>query len=437
MHRVAPRVAIMCLLLVSIVVLPASGHALPLVFHDRALFTAALAGQTLITDDYETYALGPIALGDGRGDFRYGFDPSEVEPAIVSDGLGGQALGGAPFDVFVGGNAVTLSFQPPGAQLLAFGADFFHAPSGPEIPADTYRIEIADGVAAGQFVGNDPGLDLAGGSFFLGIIADAASVFTQVTLLSVQTDPEFLVPAYQVDNLIYTAAVPEPTAFPLLALGMVLLLPLTVRSMRKDISMAASSKVTIAVLLALGALGLSFPGIDVAWAQLGSTPVRVVNPPTAPALTRDVDNPATRPFSKLLCLTDIAGACGASTAQPNLPASFVVPSVTSTGQPVKQLVIEFVSGRCVGTGRSTFVEIVSRPGGSLANPDTGDNFSRNTFPLAVAQFLDAPGVNGVQAFAQAARIYLDPGDTVSMSFDVVTAGVRVCRAQLNGHFVAN
>ena len=148
-------------------------------------------------------------------------------------------------------------------------------------------------------------------------------------------------------------------------------------------------------------------------------------------------NPATRPFSKLLCLTDISGACSASSAQPNLPASFVVPSVTNTGQPVKQVVIEFVSGTCVGTGRSTFVEIVSRPGGSLANPDTGDNFSRNPFPLAVAQFLQAPGINGAQAFAQAARMYFNPGDTVSMSFDFVAAGALVCRAQLNGHFVAN
>src|SRR5688572_16814048 len=77
------------------------------------------------------------------------------------------------------------------------------------------------------------------------------------------------------------------------------------------------------------------------------------------------------------------------------------------------------------------------PTGTLANPDTGDNFSTNRFPLAVAQFLQAPGVNGAQVFAQTARIYLDPGDTVSMSFDFVAAGALLCRAQLNGHFVAN
>jgi hypothetical protein len=120
-----------------------------------------------------------------------------------------------------------------------------------------------------------------------------------------------------------------------------------------------------------------------------------------------------------------------------LPGSFVVPAVTDTGEPVKHLVTEFVSGICVGTGRSTFVQIASRPSGTLANPDTGDNFSTNRFPLSLAQFLPAPGVNGAQAFAHPARIYLDPGASVSMNYDVVAAGALVCRAQLHGHFAVN
>ena len=44
-----------------------------------------------------------------------------------------------------------------------------------------------------------------------------------MSLFSVQIDPNFLVPAYQVDNLIY-AAVPEPATLWLLALGAVMLL---------------------------------------------------------------------------------------------------------------------------------------------------------------------------------------------------------------------
>lgn len=176
---------------------------------------------------------------------------------------------------------------------------------------------------------------------------------------------------------------------------------------------------------------------DIAWADKPATPVVVVNSELDPALTRDVENPANRPFAKTLCLTDISGACGAGPTQPALPSEFTVPAVTNTGEPVQQLVIEFVSGTCVGLGRSTFVEIASRSSDGFDNPATGDNFTRNRFPLAVAQFLQPPGVNGAQAFAQSTKIYLAPDMIVRISFDVVAAGGIACRAQLNGHFVAN
>src|SRR2546423_15565383 len=81
------------------------------VYHDRTVFTAALSGLQKV-DDFESYALGPIALGDVRGDFRYTFDPSVTQPAVVPGGNGGQALGGSPFDVFVGGDSVTLTTGP-------------------------------------------------------------------------------------------------------------------------------------------------------------------------------------------------------------------------------------------------------------------------------------------------------------------------------------
>jgi hypothetical protein len=66
---------------------------------------------------------------------------------VVSCGFGGQALGGSPFEVFVGGDAVALS-AAPGVKLAAFGADFLYAPSFDTIPADTYRIAVVDGAAA-------------------------------------------------------------------------------------------------------------------------------------------------------------------------------------------------------------------------------------------------------------------------------------------------
>lgn len=190
----------------------------------------------------------------------------------------------------------------------------------------------------------------------------------------------------------------------------------------------------LCVIVAVAVLPALFLGDRVA-AAVGFTPVRVVNPVTSPALTRDVDRAAERPFSKLLCLTSISGACNASGDFPALPSTFVVPGTTASGETVKRLVIEFVSGTCIGTGRATFVQLSSRPAGAFDNSDTGDNFTSNRLPLAVAQFLQAAGVNGAQALAQSTRIYLDPGSTVSTSFDTTAAGGIVCRPQLNGFLV--
>lgn len=219
------RLRLLCALAVCALALPVPpADAGVSIYHDRATFNAALAATQAVvrTDDFESYALGPIALGSSRGDFRYDFDPLVLQPAIVPGGFGGQALGGDPFDVFVGDDSVSLTFQPPsppgGPFLYAFGADFLYAPSFDTIPADTYRIAIADGTAAGQFAGNLDSIDPAGGAFFLGLIADPGSAFKSVNLLSVQVDPAFLVPAYQVDDLIY-AAVPEPSTFTLLSIG--------------------------------------------------------------------------------------------------------------------------------------------------------------------------------------------------------------------------
>jgi hypothetical protein len=202
-----------------LLVRPAVGQAT--LFHDRATFEAALSAGAFTVDDFESYALGPISLGDRRGDFLYSFDPSITQPAIVSDGAGGQALGGSPFDVFVGGDSVTLTYSPltgPAIALLAIGLDVAYAPAFEDIPANVYRLGIEDGSAAGQFVGNLDGLDGAGGTFFLGLIADPSAAFTMFRFYSVQPDPNFLVPAYQGDNLTYQA-IPEPGGLAVFVVG--------------------------------------------------------------------------------------------------------------------------------------------------------------------------------------------------------------------------
>jgi hypothetical protein len=145
----------------------------------------------------------------------------------VTGGFGGQALGG-PFDVFVGGDVVTLTFT--GSTLRAFGADFYYAPAFEALPAGLYQIRVDDGSGTGTLVGNIDGLDSGGGSFFLGILADAGSQFGTVSLLSlVPSDASgepYLVPAYQVDNLVYEPAsvVAEPSSLSLVIIGSVTLL---------------------------------------------------------------------------------------------------------------------------------------------------------------------------------------------------------------------
>src|SRR5262249_26235713 len=166
--------------------------------------------------------LGDINTGDRRGRFLYSSDQNITKPAIVPGDNGGQALGGSPFDVFVGGDTVTLTVTG-GSTLRAFGADFLYAPSFDTIPENTYRLGIADGPVSGHFAGNLDTIDPNGGTFFLGIIVDPGFEFTRISLFSVPPDPNFVVPAHQIDNLIYAgnlvASVPEPGTLTFLALG--------------------------------------------------------------------------------------------------------------------------------------------------------------------------------------------------------------------------
>lgn len=187
------------------------GFASVIAYTDRAAYMAAVGGP-VITDDFESYTLGAIGNTSTLGDFKYSF-PATVEPMVVLGGYGGQGLGG-PFDVFVGGDSVSLSYLGS-ITLRAFGMDVLYAPSFDTIPANIYRVRIDDGTGAGAVVGN-PVLDSAGGMFFLGLVADPGFEFRQVDLLSfvpfdTNGDP-VLVPGYQFDNFAYAVShdVPEP-----------------------------------------------------------------------------------------------------------------------------------------------------------------------------------------------------------------------------------
>ena len=153
-------------------------------------------------DNFTSYPIGQISLGSHVGDFVYSFSPSSTLPMIAPDGNGNQVLGGAPYRVFVGGDQVVLTNANSGGPLTAFGIDFSYAPAASTIPANTYTITILNGPAAGFTVGNPP-LPSAGGRYFLGFVADPGIQFTAVRLSANQTDPNTIVPACQVNDVVY------------------------------------------------------------------------------------------------------------------------------------------------------------------------------------------------------------------------------------------
>ncbi|MDD2769301.1 MAG: hypothetical protein PHT19_11240 [Methylococcus sp.] len=139
------------------------------------------------------------------------------------------------------------------------------------------------------------------------------------------------------------------------------------------------------------------------------------------------------PFSKILCDSDVPGAlCDAT--QLALPNSFTVVSKIGKKK-VNQLVIDFVSGYCSGTGRANFMSITASPNGEVkTNPDSGDNFSSNMFYFPPNPYIASAGSNGVQVLSQPSKIYLTPGYTVALERDSAVAGVQRCIAELNGHY---
>jgi len=191
------------------------------IFTDQTLFNNAATadGITTSADNFSSYAQQNITFGQTLGSFNYTF-PSQTQPAIVPNGtFVGNALGGAPFDVFVGGDSVTLTFAGSG-KIRAFGMDISAAPSGTDpLPDNIYQLTLLDGNQ--ETVGNVNLSVAASNEFFLGFVEDAANPFTQIDLSLAPNPNGFLVPAIQVNQLDFgsapaAAAVPEPASIVLL-----------------------------------------------------------------------------------------------------------------------------------------------------------------------------------------------------------------------------
>ena len=182
----------------------APGHAGSfVVYTDRTSFLSAL-GIASGMDNFSGDPAGPLLNSNLLGRFFYTFDPNRTRPAIAVDALGTNHLGGAPYGVFVGGDQVTLGFNQTNSTLplTAFGMTLSYAPAAANIPANTYVLTVQGGTASGQSVGNLT-LPNSGGTFFLGVIANASVSFNGFALDAIQQDPNTLVPALQVNELIY------------------------------------------------------------------------------------------------------------------------------------------------------------------------------------------------------------------------------------------
>jgi hypothetical protein len=214
--------------------LSAALSAQAVVFTDLTAFdgAAVAAGIPLTTDNFSTYPLGNISNGQTLGKFTYTFDPNlsdptGTQPMIGLDGTS-HVLTGGPFGAFVGGNSVTLTFTG-GETLLAFGAMFSYAPANEDLLTGLYDLAILDGTGA-TTIGNPAGLSAAGGSFFLGFIGSPGQVFSQTSLFSLVDPPNgvtgspFLIPGYEINDLVFGSAagpsVPEPGSLGLLSVGL-------------------------------------------------------------------------------------------------------------------------------------------------------------------------------------------------------------------------
>src|SRR5262249_49855356 len=127
------------------------------------------------------------------------------------------------------------------------------------------------------------------------------------------------------------------------------------------------------------------------------------------------------PFKTGLCVE-----FGGLTCPSGEPQSITVPTTTPSGETVKRVVIEYVSGICTVTlnPTATFGEVgVVNVRAGLA----GHSF----FPTSI------PGVNH-DGFSSATRIYGDPGRSVSVDFGaLVNLHAAQCRVSITGHLVAD
>jgi hypothetical protein len=144
----------------------------------------------------------------------------------------------------------------------------------------------------------------------------------------------------------------------------------------------------------------------------GTAAVTVTNDASTPVAVRNVESSASEPF---VLAPAVAGAT---------PFNFTVPSTTSTGKPVKTVVIEFVTADCDAVPGTTVVGVAQVK--ALFN----GNFGFYALPF------DAPMQFSNQAeFASAHQTLIpaNPGSTVSYG---LTGDSPPCTVTFSGHLIS-
>jgi hypothetical protein len=152
--------------------------------------------------------------------------------------------------------------------------------------------------------------------------------------------------------------------------------------------------------------------------------VQVMNTPANPVPNRDVDRAADEPFAVTLCNGSTNFNCFFQEPSPE-PSSFVVPSTTTDGKTVQEVVIEYIDGQCNALPSS--VQGIYLYGGAFKNFVQGTAVNFPHFIPTVANTGTFPGVS----WSTPASIYLDPGSTVSFLPSI--NGFFACSINLTGH----
>jgi hypothetical protein len=157
---------------------------------------------------------------------------------------------------------------------------------------------------------------------------------------------------------------------------------------------------------------------------LAAALVQVTNTAANPVPTIAADSSANFPFAASVCAQELNTDCttlGQSSA-------FTAPLTTSTGLPVKRVVIENVSGLCDLPTAGTTVAL------RIALPFPVDNSPDGQTSLMLDFPLQSIGPR-ISAVSTPTRIYVDPGATVGATLPgmFVSPGGASCQISYVGH----